>query len=69
MFKTARVSEPVKITKPTAEPAARTVFAQSTFSTSKGDTLGGRGCRGTEPETSDNVWTTGRFSVKVPTKV
>lgn len=67
MFITARVSEPVNITKPIAEPAARTVFAQSTFSTFRGDILDGRGCNATEVEASDGG--TGRFIVKVPTKV
>jgi hypothetical protein len=36
VLRTARVSLPVKTTSPTAEPAARTVLAQSTFSTLSG---------------------------------
>lgn len=37
VFSTARVSFPVYTTRPTADPAARTVFAQSTFSTDRGN--------------------------------
>jgi hypothetical protein len=36
VFITARVSLPVYTTNPTAEPAASTVFAHSTFSTVRG---------------------------------
>ena len=69
VFITARVSEPVRTTNLIAEPAARTVLAQSTFSTFKGETLWGKGWSVTEVEASDNVSGTGRFIVKVPTKV
>jgi hypothetical protein len=67
VFITARVSAPVYITKPTADPAAKTVFDQSTFSTVNGETLGGKLFRGTdESEKSEGV---GLFNVNVPTKV
>ena len=66
MFITARVSAPVYITKPTADPAAKTVFDQSKFSTVNGETVGGRLLRGTDgSEKSEGV---GLFNEKVPTK-
>ena len=66
MFITARVSAPVYITKPTADPAAKTVFDQRTLSTVNGETAGGRLLRGTdESEKSEGV---GLFNVNVPTK-
>lgn len=51
------------ITKPIADPAAKTVFDQSTFSTVKGETVGGKG---TDEFESEGV---GLFKVNVPTKV
>jgi len=68
VFMTARVSDPVYITKPTADPAARTVLDQSIFSTVSGETLGGRGCRGTELESSAEG-ASGLLMVKVPINV
>jgi hypothetical protein len=66
VFITARVSAPVCITKPTADPAAKTVFDQRTFSTVNGETVGGRLFRGTdESEKSEGV---GLFNENVPTK-
>ena len=41
VFITAQVSAQVYITKPTADPAAKTVFDQSTFSTVNGEMPGG----------------------------
>lgn len=64
---TALVSGPVYITKPTAEPAASTVFDQRTFSTVSGETLGGRCRRGTE--LSEERGKTGLFIVTVPINV
>jgi hypothetical protein len=63
---TAQVSEPVYITKPTADPAAKTVFDQSTFSTVNRETEGCKLLRGTdESKKSEGV---GLFNVNVPTK-
>jgi hypothetical protein len=55
----------VYITKPTADPAAKTVFDQRTFSTVNGETEGGRGLRGTDKfDKSEEI---GLFNVNVPT--
>ena len=52
--------------KPTADPAAKTVFDQSTFSTVNRETVGGRLLRGIDgSEKSEGV---GLFNVNVPTK-
>lgn len=58
------------MTKPTAEPAAKTVFDQRTFSAVSGDTVGGNGWSGTDSDEGflvDNAGG-GLFSVKVPIK-
>ena len=66
MFITARVLVPVYITKPTADPAAKTVFDQSMFSTINGETLVGQIMRGTEE--SEKTEGVGLFNVNMPTK-
>ena len=66
VFITARVSAQVYITKPTADPGAKTVFDQRVFSSVNGEKVSGRLLRGTdESEKSEGV---GLFNVNVPTK-
>lgn len=62
---TALVSEPVYITSPIAEPDAKTVLDQRTFSAVSGSTLG-IDCNGTSSD--DVVGGGGLFMVNVPTK-
>ena len=56
------------MTNPTADPAANTVFDQSTFSAVSGDTVGGNGCNGTDSEiwSLEVVVVVGVFKVNVP---
>lgn len=65
---TARVSGPVYTTSPTAEPAARTVFDQRTFSAVSGAT-DGMWFRGTDSMLCIACAGAGVLSVNVPTKV
>lgn len=67
VFITARVSAPVYTTKPTADPAASTVFDQRTFSAVRGEMEGGKACSGKSlPFLAKD--TGGLFKVKVPMK-
>jgi hypothetical protein len=58
------------MTKPTADPAANTVFDQSTFSAVSGETVGGKGCNGTDSDDWPLEVTVGGgvFNVNVPMK-
>jgi hypothetical protein len=56
----------VYITKPIAEPAAKTVFDQRTFSTVSGETMGGILVRGTEA--SEKSVGIDLFNINMPTK-
>jgi len=56
------------MTNPTADPAANTVFDQSTFSAVNGETVGGKGCNGTDSDDWPLKFIAGggAFNVNVP---